>query len=87
MTSVAYRVSIASFPDFDIIVGAPTRGQAKNHVYLSVTEAGYKLSYLDINARRAPEFDDLAKPLTVKMIDWKINHIKHVPPLVAAVIL
>ncbi len=54
----AYRTTLAGVVS---IVPALNINDAKRVTYLSATDAGYRVRYIDIRVRRAPEYDEWAR--------------------------
>lgn len=66
----AYEITVIGLPG-RIIEAAETTGKAKSSQCLAAREAGMALSFIDFRARRAPEFDELAKG--PGLLGWENN--------------
>jgi len=53
----AYAVFISGFSGMRQIVAARSRNSAKVGQYRSALDAGYEIAYLDMSAKRAPQYD------------------------------
>lgn len=70
----AYSVTIKTWNDFELIYPAKTHGQAKASGYYSARMAGWNYKFTDFRARRAPQFDSLAKEAKGKcpsILGWR----------------
>lgn len=53
----AYEITIAGFRGMREIVAARTRNHAKVEQYRSALDAGYEIAYIEVSAKRAPQYD------------------------------
>ena len=58
---LAYIVTITTWPGMAIAIAADTAEKARHIGQTHAHDAGYDLKYVDFRAKRAPQFDDLAK--------------------------
>ena len=58
---IAWQTSVLGWPESVGIVAASDRREARIQTHRSARDAGYDVSYIDVTARRAPQFDDWAE--------------------------
>ena len=68
----AWEITCKSWDGTRHIVAAPTSGIAKSFQHYEANMAGYKIPFVDFVARRAKQFDSLAKTVTGKaVLGWE----------------